>query len=863
MPLRKQSPDNIKKKDALTIGLLVNSAEDKYENAILHGAHDVLQSVQANLICFTSGALRSFHGFESKRNILYNLVNHQVVDGLIICGTLAHNTNIQEIGMLCARYQPIPMVSIAMLLDDIPGILVDSLSAMRANMEHLLMTHNYSKLAFIRGPQEQREADERYQAYLDALAQYDIPFDPRLVAHGDYTRASGQAAMSELLFADVNIQAVVCANDSMALGAMDVLGNRGLRIPADIAVTGFDDTEDGRYTQTPLTTICQSVRAQGQMAARLLLAQIAGEKVPAKNPVPGKLVIRQSCGCPAVHQQNILQSSKPRANPDNDLTSRRASILQAMALAANPLPPGDVPVWTSKLFDALLSETQGQKEGAFLSVWVSVLQHSPISIDEQVWEEVLLVLREQTMIELTNAGILWNQAENFITEMKAARQAQLRVLSEQRALALREIGETMVTTFNMDSLLSVIAQDLPSMGVQACYLSLYENPKKPASWARLILAYDQNGRKSLPPDGKRFASTRLVANNSLRKYQAGCLVVEALYSRKNQLGFVVLALPPDITSICGALRGQLSSAIQGILLLQERQKAEAQLQLHQNELENMVSARTIQLLEANLQLEQEIFERRKAEAEIRALNTSLEQRVQERTLQLEAANKELEAFTYSVSHDLRAPLRGIAGFTRMLLDEHSEQLDDSGKMLFERIVVSTKQMNTLINDLLGFSKLGQKPLNKQAISGIQMENLAKEIMEELWAQSPERKLNFEVEPMPGCKADFALVKQVLVNLLSNAYKYSRNRETAHIRFGYSDNTYFVSDNGVGFDMKYANRLFGVFQRLHRNDDFEGTGVGLATVHRIVTRHGGKIWAVSVPDKGAIFYFTLAKQDNES
>jgi len=427
---------------------------------------------------------------------------------------------------------------------------------------------------------------------------------------------------------------------------------------------------------------------------------------------------------------------------------------------------------------------------------------------------------------------------------------------------LREIGETMVTTFNMDSLLSVIAQGLPHLGVQACYLSLYENPKKPASGSRLLLAYDQNGCKPLPPEGKRFASTSLIGGPGLRKHQACIFVVEALYSRKDQLGFVVLVLPTDLASICGALRSQLSSAIQGILLLHERQKVEAQLHLHQNELEKMVTARTIQLIEANTQLEMEIFERKKAEKEIRALNIGLEQRVQERTQQLEAANTELEAFTYSVSHDLRAPLRGIAGFTRILQDEHIKQLDDEGKRLFERILVSTKQMNTLIDDLLGFSRVSQKAINKQYIDGIEIENLAREIMNELQSQTPARNVVFDVEPVPGCTADFALFRQILVNLLSNAYKYSRNQETASIRLGYRENSYFVSDNGVGFDMKYASRLFGVFQRLHRSDEFEGTGVGLATVHRIVTRHGGNIWAVAAPDKGAIFYFTLSKKEDQ-
>jgi PAS domain S-box-containing protein len=237
---------------------------------------------------------------------------------------------------------------------------------------------------------------------------------------------------------------------------------------------------------------------------------------------------------------------------------------------------------------------------------------------------------------------------------------------------------------------------------------------------------------------------------------------------------------------------------------------------------------------------------------IRAMET-----LQKRSAQLEAVNKELESFSYSVSHDLRAPLRAIDGYTRMILRKHASKFDDDAIEKFNVILDSTRMMGQLIEDLLALSRLGRAELSTATLD---IGGMIRESWEEIKAANPDRRLMLKIAKLPPCRGDRGLIKQALTNILSNAVKFTKGRGEAQIEaggcVGEGEKIYYIRDNGVGFDMKYHDKLFGVFQRLHNAGEFEGTGVGLAIVQRIINRHGGRVWAEGEVDRGACFYFSL-------
>jgi PAS domain S-box-containing protein len=287
-----------------------------------------------------------------------------------------------------------------------------------------------------------------------------------------------------------------------------------------------------------------------------------------------------------------------------------------------------------------------------------------------------------------------------------------------------------------------------------------------------------------------------------------------------------------------------------IIDISSRKEAEEELKRNHDHLEWLVGERT-------RSLQTEITERRRAELELKELNATLELRVAERTSELQSTVRDLQTFSYSISHDLRAPLRSINSFASVLLEDFSDDLHPEGKRLVNTIVQRTVTMGTLIDDLLSFSRISRQQLNPQPID---MTELARELIEKL-SESGSRAA-FQLPELPGVLGDRPMIAQVLENLLSNAVKFSRKVDEPRIELGAlaggSENIYFVKDNGIGFDMKYIDAIFGVFQRLHSSEDFEGTGVGLAIVEQVVTKHGGRVWAEGKPGEGATFYFSLPK-----
>jgi PAS domain S-box-containing protein len=330
------------------------------------------------------------------------------------------------------------------------------------------------------------------------------------------------------------------------------------------------------------------------------------------------------------------------------------------------------------------------------------------------------------------------------------------------------------------------------------------------------------------------------------------------YSEEEFLAMTIKNIrpPEDIPSLMANL-SQASSGLDESTQWRHRKKNGALIDVEVTSHELMWRGRR-----ANLVLISDITARKRAEEGIRQLNVELEERVKQRTAELEAANKELEAFSYSVSHDLRAPLRAVDGFSQAVLEDYGARLPPEARHYLQTVREGAQRMGVLIDDLLAFSRLSRLPLRKQSVDTAK---LVHDSLEQLESERDRRNIDLRIGDLPSCHGDPALLKQVWINLLSNALKYTRHRQCAIVEVGGArqngEAAYFVRDNGTGFDMQYAHKLFGVFQRLHRAEEFEGTGVGLAIIQRIIHRHGGRVWAEAAVDRGATFHFTVGEAKN--
>ncbi len=574
---------NAKGRQRPTIGLLLGQMHEGYQMGIWSGVVAMAEEQDVNLLCFAGESLNSPHGFEVHGNALYDLVSSETVDGLIfMAGSLGNFSSIQQMAHFCDRYRPLPMVSTALKLAGIPSILVDNYEGMRSVVAHLLDEHGYSRVAFLRGPTGHGEADERYRAYLDVLAEHGSPLDPSRVFEGDLRRESGFEAVHALLDErKAEVDAIVCTNDAAALGVVQALQDRGLRIPYDIAVTGFDDLEDARVSIPPLTTVRQPLFQLGCRAVELLLAQLRGESCPAEEFLPMELVVRQSCGCfpEEVLGAAVGQVEKDGLEASAVLEQRREQIRAEMLQSLGAAPSGTGSLWYSqwigRLLNAFAADVVGQVDDAFLPALDDVLRRATAAgakVDQ--WQKVFSALRRQVVPRVTEQARiriedLLQQGRVLIGEMGQRLQGQQRLRSEQLAQRLRQLGQTISTMIDLDELKAAVAQELPQLGLERGYISLYDGAQA-KDQLRLFLAYGTQDPLAEEAEGQLFPARELVPANLWPRDRRYSFVVLPLFFRDHSIGLALLEQSSRQGVIYTALRDQLSSALWGAFSFRER-----------------------------------------------------------------------------------------------------------------------------------------------------------------------------------------------------------------------------------------------------------------------------------------------------
>jgi signal transduction histidine kinase len=457
-------------------------------------------------------------------------------------------------------------------------------------------------------------------------------------------------------------------------------------------------------------------------------------------------------------------------------------------------------------------------------------------------------------LTIRSIQIAFRRARSDLAERKQAEQKTIQTASQ--LVMLNEIGRAVSEVTDLNAVLEIIRQQLEKVVEFDFYSVRVFNDK---DWTVTYLAVYENGRYWNEPESALVPGTHgyqvfesgdsilhLMTQEEVEAYKRGAYPHVGDYSQTTtSLIFVPLKKQ-------GKTIGALSV---------QRYQPNAYTLEHLQLVEAVAIQVSIAIENARLftRLQQELEERTNAEAQIYQLNEELEQRVRERTGQLEAVNQELEAFSYSVSHDLRAPLRAINGYSLAVLEDYGDQLDETGREYLERVRTASQHMGQLIEDLLKLSRITRAEMAHRAVD---LSHLFDIIMADLQVADPQRRVNVISRPGLVACGDERLLGIMLSNLCGNAWKFTSKKTLAEIEFGClvdeSEPVFFVRDNGAGFDMAYVDKLFGTFQRLHSPQDFDGTGIGLATVRRIVQRHGGQIWAQGVVDGGATFYFTVGE-----
>ncbi|MBN2444020.1 MAG: substrate-binding domain-containing protein, partial [Spirochaetales bacterium] len=589
---------NAGSKQQLTIGYMSNDLLLYYNRIIQQGIVKSCEQNNLHNIIFLGGELHSPYAGQKVRNRIYNLVNKHIIDGLIInAATIFNYSNEEQILAFCNKFQDIPIVSIGKKIPGHPVVLIENKEGLYKGIVHLIKDHGHKRIAFIKGPETSYESEIRFSAYKEALEEFGIDLDTKLIVHGNFDPLSGIDALKILLERKVKMDALVASNDDMALGALGYALERGISVPNTLAILGFDDIENASDSSVPLTTVRQPFISMAEKAVLLLKYYIEKESIPEDINMPTELIIRRSCGCfsetllnAGINIDGRIKTASPvdlkkeflAAQGNSDEKNPHLGLMQSDLNKVKvhlPLPDDE---WEKNLVDSFISFINSKESTDYLALLDAKLNQILLkgtfslerfqnSLSRLITISLPYLLNDVSL--LTRAECFWHQLRILFQEYGINSKSREMMQREKRSHYLMYAGNILISVFDLEVLKKNMLSQLPRLNIEACYISLYDQNEGRNEYSRIIFGYSGDQEEKLPVRGIRYKTRNLLPSNLSTLKDWNHLIVDALFFENDQYGFILIKTNPGKFRF-EAVRQQISIAIKGALMARKLKKKE-------------------------------------------------------------------------------------------------------------------------------------------------------------------------------------------------------------------------------------------------------------------------------------------------
>ncbi len=817
-----------------TIGFIFGDFYGAYTANLFFNIVKTCREYGQNIIGFGGGFLRSptQSVLGENCNFIYDLVNKENVDGIIIEGSIGNFISPESMRAFLQNYAGLPMVNIGTNIEGIPNILIDNIKGMEDLVAHLVEYHNYKNIAFVEGTEGNFEAIQRYKAYENVLTRHNIPIDKNLITNGNFNYFGGVKAY-ETLFEQrkADFDAIVCANDYMAISIILEMQKHGFKIPDYAAVTGFDDTEESLTTKPTLTTVKQPFFDIGQESVKTLLALLQGKKVPEKIIIPTEFLVRESCGCNVADKISSIKSieykkSVAKESKNNFSDEITITINKALPFLKNKI---NVAQWVGRLIDSYNRIKGGENKNRLFEIFLLLFQTLMYGNEEILSIYKLIAIFYGSVInqltpasERENVLHLWIDTVTLFGLLIKDELSDKKAKFKLEAHVVFDINENFINTFNFEKLKEAIINNLAHFQFNGFFICLFEEQTLKKS--KILIAYDKNKREKITYDP--FPSKNLLPAK-INKKNPFEYVVMSLNFKDEYFGYIIYDIQTLNCFIYETLAVQISGSIKGSRLTNE----------------------------------------------IIDYATQLETKVKERTIELENANEKLKKldelkndFIANITHDFRAPLTSILNIADLAL-KFDKNLEEENRENYDVIYKASLRLKNSIDKLLDIAKMDAYGI-KLKVKRLDPVAFFKKILDFYTSSVLGNNIKI-IRKLPAKRinnfyTDIEKLEEIIDNIMSNAIKFRNEKNgiiTCELKEKDNGVQICISDNGIGIKKEKLETIFNRFEQAHngRNSPYRGTGIGLAFAKQLVGYLKGKIWAESDGEgKGSKFYVELKK-----